>query len=109
MLTTLKRRLQILSVMRIRKYDKIYNLADYFEVNECTIRRDVKALNDYGVYAVSGRYGGGVYFDETFARKRSGMSDKQENLCLSLLPRMNKEEAEIMLTIIMDFAVQKNF
>lgn len=66
-MTAAERRNEIMRVMFIRRYDKIENLASEFGVSERTIRRDIMFLSvdeHKPIYAVQGKYVGGVYITE---------------------------------------------
>ncbi|MBE7058975.1 MAG: HTH domain-containing protein [Ruminococcaceae bacterium] len=57
-----QRKIEILRVLCLRKYDTISNLAKEFGVSKSTIQRDIIELGvTKPIYTGSGKYIGGVY------------------------------------------------
>ncbi len=80
MRNALERRQEILSVLNVRRYEKIENLAFEFGVSRDTIERDIQELTlRYPIYTVQGG-GGGVYVTEGCVAGRKYMSDRQSEL-----------------------------
>lgn len=52
----------ILRVLKLRRFDTVYNLSIEFGVSEKTIRRDIETLSlSEPIYTKPGRFGGGIY------------------------------------------------
>ena len=99
-MSTFERRIEILRLLRLRKFEKIGNLAFQFSVSEKTIRRDICALSLIAnIYTKQGSYYGGVYYlDET------NLSIKEK---ISLLRKLERyctpEEQSTLSKIIKDY------
>lgn len=62
-MSAFERRNEILRILRLRKFEKIENLAFEFSVSERTIRRDILLLSlTANIITKTGRYDGGVYY-----------------------------------------------
>ena len=62
-----ERRSKIIKILRIRKYDRIFNLACELGVSTRSIRRDIQELSlTEPIYTQCGRYTGGVYYLDAY-------------------------------------------
>jgi len=62
-----ERRDELRTILAVRRYDTINNLANELGVSTRTVRRDLIELSlTEAIYTQSGRYGGGVYVLENF-------------------------------------------
>ena len=96
-----QRREEILDILYVRGHETIANLAREFGVSTRTIKTDIKHLVAEGhpIEQRSGRYGGGLYIQETAINRRRFTREERE-----LLERLSKAltggDAEIMARII---------
>ena len=73
-----ERRNEIVRVLCRRRHETIANLALEFGVSERTIQRDVDVLSmTIPIYTQCGRYGGGVYIQDTYSMDRMYMKDSE--------------------------------
>lgn len=103
------RRQNIVEILILRKYEKVDNLANELEVSTDTILRDISALRDVGepIYTVSGRYGGGIYWDVTAPSKRNRLRNVQIKTLKSLVAPgavLTEQSQEILRSILMDLS-----
>lgn len=83
---TSERRSEIVRVLCRRRHETIANLALEFGVSERTIQRDIDALSmSVPIYTQSGRYGGGVYIQDTYSMDRMYMTDREVNVLKKLV------------------------
>lgn len=82
---TSERRNEIVRVLCRRRHETITNLALEFGVSERTIQRDIDALSmTVPIYTQCGRYGGGVYIQDTYRMDRMYMTDREINVLKKL-------------------------
>ena len=99
-MSAFERRNEILRILRLRKFEKVENLAFEFSVSEKTIRHDILMLSlTANIYTKQGRYDGGIYYlDDT------DLSVKEK---ISLLHKLEKyctlDEQAILRQIIKDY------
>jgi len=68
-----ERRIEILEVLKVRRYDKIVNLAEEFGVTQRTIQQDIYVLSlKENIRIERGKYTGGVYYDGKYNIKKDG-------------------------------------
>ena len=62
-MTAYERRKAIMQILRLRKFEKVDNLAFQFSVTPRTIKRDIEMLSlTESIYTQQGKYGGGIYY-----------------------------------------------
>lgn len=84
-MTTTERRLKLIEVLALRRYDTMGNLAFEFGVSTRTIQRDLLEINDtIPIECKPGRYDGGIYVMEGFSAQRSYMNDQEIQLLKKL-------------------------
>ena len=101
-MTAYERRKAIMQILRLRKYEKINNLAFQFSVTTRTIKRDIEMLSlTESIYTKQGKYDGGIYYED-FGEKTTPTAQKVEllkklkNYCLP-------EEVKTLRQIIKDY------
>ncbi len=104
-----ERRRAILEALCERRFDTEVNLAFEFGVSKRTIASDILSLScQYPIYTVTGgKGGGGVYVDEWYKLDCKFFTDKQLELVERILPYLQGEDYETMLTMIHTFAPGK--
>lgn len=104
-----ERRRAILEALCERRFDTQGNLAFEFGVSSRTIANDILLLScDYPIYTVTGGVGGGgVYVEEWYKLDCKFFTDKQLELAERLLPYLEGEDYETMLSMIHTFAPGK--
>ena len=66
----------IMQILRLRKYEKINNLAFQLSVTPRTIKRDIEMLSlTESIYTQQGKYGGGIYYED-FGKKTTPTAQK---------------------------------
>lgn len=101
-MTAFERRKAIMQILRLRKYEKVDNLAFQFSVTPRTIKRDVEMLSlTESIYTQQGRYGGGIYYED-FGEKTTPTAQKIE-LLKKLKKYCTPEEIETLRRIIQDY------
>ncbi|MDP2844186.1 MAG: HTH domain-containing protein, partial [Acetobacterium sp.] len=86
----INRLLEMVYILFEKKKVTARELADYFEVSQRTIYRDVEALSAAGVpvYAEKGK-GGGIRLLDNYVIKKSLLSEKEQTNLLASLQGMN--------------------
>ena len=104
-----ERRRAILEALCERRFDTEVNLAFEFGVSKRTIATDILELScNYPIYTVSGGIGGGgVYVEEWYRLDCKFFTDKQLELVERILPHLQGEDYETMLSMICSFAPGK--
>ena len=100
-MTAYERRKAILQILRLRKYEKVDNLAFQFSVTPRTIKRDIEMLSlTESIYTQQGRYCGGIYYDDfeetTPIAQKIALLNKLKNYC-------SAEELKTLRRIIQDY------
>ena len=99
LVTAFERRKAIMQILRLRKFEKVDNLAFQFSVTPRTIKRDVEMLSlTESIYTQQGRYGGGIYY-ENFGEKTTPTAQKIE-LLKKLKKYCTPEEIKTLRRII---------
>ena len=83
-MSAFERRNEILRLLRLRKFDKVENLAFEFSVSERTIRHDIFLLSlTENIQTKQGRYGGVYYLgkDNGPAKEKIELLHKLEKYC----------------------------
>ena len=103
-MTAFERRKEILRILRLRKFEKVDNLAFQFSVTPRTIKRDVEMLSlTESIYTQQGRYGGGIYYDD-FEEKTTPTAKKIE-LLKKLKSYCSPDELITLRRIMKDYGV----
>ena len=104
-----ERRRAILQALCERRHDTEVNLAFEFGVSLRTIVNDILVLScDYPIYTVMGGIGGGgVFVEEWYRLDCKFFTDKQLELAERILPYLEGEDRETMITMIHTFAPGK--
>lgn len=103
--TALERRQGILDVLNSRRFDKIENLSNEFNVSRSTIKRDIEILSlTYPITTIQGNGGGVKMFDGCYL-DRKHFTQEQEMLLEKLLPSLNIDDQKTMIKILNTFAV----
>ena len=102
LVTAYERRKEIMQILRLRKYEKVDNLAFQFSVTPRTIKRDIEMLSlTESIYTRQGKYGGGIYYDD-FEEKATPTAQK-----IALLNKLKSycsaEELKTLRRIIQDY------
>ena len=101
-MTAYERRKAIMQILRLRKYEKINNLAFQFSVTPRTIKRDIEMLSlTESIYTQQGRYGGGIYYEDF--EEKSMPTAKKIELLKKLKSYCSPEELKILRRIIQDY------
>ena len=100
----LERRMKILSLLNARRSETAANLAFVFQVNVCTIYRDIEALSDYPIYTVQGK-GGGIYMLDGCSAGREYLSEAQAGVLTRAIELLNPDDQVIVRSILKKFAV----
>ena len=101
---TVERRLSIVAALCKRHSDTIGNLAAEYGVSDRTMRTDIASLSySFPIYTQQGN-GGGVFMDGGYTLGREYLTQEQENLLVKLSRTLGVREAEIIETIIHEFA-----
>ncbi len=99
-MSAFERRNEILRILRLRKFEKVENLAFEFSVSEKTIRHDILMLSlTANIYTKQGRYDGGIYYlDDTdlSVKEKISLLHKLERYC-------TPDEQAILRQIIKDY------
>ena len=99
-MTAFERRNEILRILRLRKFEKVENLAFEFSVSPRTIRQDVLMLSlNANIITKQGRYDGGIYYiddNNLPTQAKITLLKKLKNFC-------NEEEQAIMKKILKDY------
>ena len=101
-MTAYERRKAIMQILRLRKYEKVDNLAFQFSVTPRTIKRDIEILSlTESIYTRQGKYGGGIYYDDfeekaTPTAQKIALLNKLKNYC-------SAEELKTLRRIIKDY------
>ena len=102
-----ERRRAILEALCERRFDTQGNLAFEFGVTQRTIATDILVLSCYyPIYTVKGGRGG-VYVEDWYRLDCKFFTDKQLELAEKLLPHLQGEDHETMLSMIHTFAPGK--
>lgn len=102
-----ERRHGILCVMSVRRYDKIGNLAQEFNVSRNTMCKDIEFLMQaYPLYTVKGA-GGGVYVVDGWYFGMRFLSDKQLELLMRLETKLSDDDINTMQSILKAFSVPR--
>ena len=108
MLSPSARRTEILSIMNMRRHEKIAKLASEFGVDRRTIRRDIEILSIYSpLYTVTGRYGGGVYVTSGCYIEMRYLSITQTAFLIRIEKTLDVDDQAILQSIIKDFTIQE--
>lgn len=110
---TAERRSELMRILCRRRSETVQNLAFELGVSDRTIRRDIEVLSlSEPIYTQAGRYGGGVYVEESYSMSRMYMTDRE--LCvLNKLAEMaekhelSDDERKILYSIISDYTKPK--
>ena len=104
---TAMRRQQILEVLSERRFDTRMNLANEFNVDEKTIRRDIEVLScSAPIFCIPGR-GGGVRIADGWYYSRRYLRDDQEELLRILYKNLSAKRKKTMQSILDAFARPK--
>ena len=107
MRTTFERRQEMAEFLSDYRKSTVPYLAEYFEVSEKTIRRDLTVLSEsVPVYLLAGQ-NGGVFVDEHWYLGRRYFTEDQSNLLKQLIPGLQPEEQEILRKMLVTFEKPK--
>ena len=102
-----ERRLEILRILNMRRFETIPNLANEFKVSTRTICSDIKVLScTTPIYTIQGN-GGGVYVDENYYFGKQYLSVIQELYLRELSDKVDDTGAEIIQSILDNFAMPR--
>lgn len=105
-----ERRLKLLEVLCLRRYDTYDNLAREFNVSKRTISRDISVLMcSYPIETVCGRFGGGVkvldgYYYHYNSPAHKSLSQKQILLLRQVRNRLTGDDIDTLNSILVQFA-----
>ena len=89
---TAERRSEIMKILCRRRSETVKNLAFELGVSERTIRRDIEILSlREPIYTQSGRYGGGVYVEESYSMDRMYMGQEELSVLHKLADMADKQ------------------
>lgn len=113
---TAERRCEIMKILCRRRSETIQKMASELGVSERTIRRDIEILSlKEPIYTKSGRYGGGVYVEESYSMERMYMADEELSVLHKLYDfadkrspcALNADEKRILHSIISTYTKPK--
>ena len=113
---TSERRIEIMRILQRRRHETISNLAEEFGVSTRTILRDIEVLSvKEPIYTQCGRYGGGVYVIDEYARNRTYMTEEEISLLhkLSVFAErkdvcdLSSKEKDLLMSIIYQYTRAK--
>lgn len=82
---------RMIKILRIRKYERIENLAAELGVSARTIRRDIVSLSlTEPIYTQCGRYGGGVYYIDVYNDDYIFISKQEAKVLHTVFERIKK-------------------
>ena len=103
-----ERRRAIWEAIRVRRHDKIQNLAFEFGVSRRTIEYDVERLSlHYPVYTTKGT-GGGVHVEDWYKPDRIYLSEKEQRFLEQIGNSLSGEQKVMMDSIIKKFGIQRS-
>ena len=89
---TAERRSEIMKILCRRRSETVKNLAFELGVSERTIRRDIEILSlREPIYTQSGRYGGGVYVEESYSMDRMYVGQEELSVLHKLADMADKQ------------------
>lgn len=99
-MSAFERRNEILRILRLRKFEKVENLAFEFSVSERTIRHDILLLSlTANIITKQGRYDGGIYYLDS-----SNIATKEKTTLLRKLEKFcTDDEKTTLRTILKDY------
>lgn len=99
-----ERRRQMIELLSdVRQTSREY-LAEYFKISLSTVDRDILVLScDYPVFTVQGN-GGGIRVADGWYVSRRYLSKQEEILLQRLLPGLQPEDQETMMSILRKFS-----
>ena len=107
-MTADERRRAIWEAIRVRRHDKIQNLAFEFGVSRRTIEYDVERLSlHYPVYTTKGT-GGGVLVEDWYKPDRIYLSEKERRFLEQIGNTLSGEQKTMMDSIIKKFGIQRS-
>lgn len=114
---TAERRAEVMKILCRRRSETIQNLAFELGVSERTVRRDIEILSlSEPIYTQSGRYGGGVYVEESYSMDKMYMADEELNVLHKISDLADKQapcilndaEKKILHSIILSYTKPKS-
>ena len=94
---TAERRSEIMKILCRRRSETVRNLALELGVSERTIRRDIEILSLHEpIYTQPGRYGGGVYVEESYSMSRMYMAKEEIDVLHKLCDMAAKQSPCIL-------------
>lgn len=107
-MTADERRRAIWEAIRVRRHDKIQNLAFEFGVSRRTIEYDVERLSlHYPVYTTKGT-GGGVHVEDWYKSDRIYLSEKEQRFLEQIGNSLSGEQKVMMDSIIKKLRIQRS-
>jgi len=104
---TSERRMMILEYISVRRFVKMQEIAYDFDISLRTAKADVQILSCSHPIITKQGGGGGVKAADGWYLSRRYLSDDQETLLRSLLPKLQPEDRKTMQTILDTFAKPK--
>ena len=107
-MTADERRRAIWEAIRVRRHDKIQNLAFEIGVRRRTIEYDVARLSlHYPVYTTKGT-GGGVHVADWYKPDQKHLSKKEQRFLEQIGNTLSGEQKTMMDSIIKKFGIQRS-
>lgn len=105
-MNTNDRRYELIKILCKRRYDKISNLANEFNVSYRTIRRDIEILSIHiPLYTQRGKFGG-IYLLDSYYPNNTYMTETEINILQKIMKInsfkniLSKDEEKICISII---------
>ena len=103
-MSQMERQMEILQILSMERQTTARQLAEHFGVCEKTIRRDIETLTlSYPIFPISGIRGGFRVMDGWYA-SRTYLSKSEEAFLQRLLPGLQPEDQETMMSILRKFS-----
>ncbi|MCD7729835.1 MAG: HTH domain-containing protein [Clostridia bacterium] len=104
-MTANERRLAIIELLCVRKFETRANLAFEFGVSKRTIEYDIECLSvDYPIYTVPGK-GGGIRIMDGYRNGKKYLSEEQAQFLSGLMSTLSGDKRTIAESILKDFGM----
>lgn len=105
---TFERRLLILQILSVRRFDTIANLAFELKVHKDTIRRDIRELSLHYPLLTTQGHGGGVKIVGNYVHSKQFMTEADHEFFKEITNLLNSDQIEKLNKIIIKFTKPKN-
>ena len=95
-----ERRAEIIKILTGRHKEQVKNLAFQLGVSIRTIKNDILILtSEHPIETIQGR-GGGVRLMKGYNTYRNDITQQQQNLLMSLIPKVDKQNANLLKELL---------